>query len=259
MRRTCVLTGAAALLVTLTGGCSTGRGAPSVTVFAAASLKPVFTEIARRFEADNPGAAVDFNFGGSSDLATQLIEGAAADVFASANTAQMDKVADAGRLAGAPVPFAANTLVIVTAAGNPEHVAAFADLARPGLTVVLCQQPVPCGAAARRLEERTAVHIQPVSEEPDVTDVLTKVTSGQADAGLVYRTDAINAGDHVTAVEFPEAAQAVNTYPVALLNDAAAPALARKFVDLVTGVTGQQMLRAAGFAQPAAEPGSPGP
>lgn len=254
-----MLTGAATLLVCLAGGCGSGPGAPSVTVFAAASLKPAFTEIARRFEADNPGAVVDFNFAGSSDLATQLTEGAGADVFASANTAQMDKVTAAGLVAGEAVPFAANTLVIVTAAGNPEHLVSFADLARPGLSVVLCQRPVPCGAAARQLEERTAVRIRPVSEEPDVTDVLNKVTTGQADAGLVYRTDAINAGDRVTAIEFPQAAEAVNTYPVALLNDSAEPELARKFVDLVTGATGQRILRAAGFARPGAEPGSPGP
>ena len=137
--------------VTLVAGCSssdtsaTDEGA-HLTVFAAASLKNTFTELGERFEKDNPGSTVEFNFAGSSDLATQLTQGAAADVFASANTAQMDKVADAGLLDGAAAPFATNTLVIVTAPGNPQHLTTFADLARPGLSVVVCQRPVPCGA-----------------------------------------------------------------------------------------------------------------
>ncbi len=238
------------MLVAGLTGCGTGPSAPSITVFAAASLKPAFTEIAQQFETDNPGTAVDFNFGGSSDLATQLTQGAAGDVFASANTAQMDKVADAGLLAGKAVPFAANTLVIATAPGNPKHLQSFADLARPGLSVVVCQEPVPCGAATRTIEQNARVRINPASEEPDVSDVLNKVTSGQADAGLVYQTDAINAGDKVTTVKFPEAADAVNTYPIAVLKDAQQSGLAQKFVDLVVGATGQKTLRAAGFAKP---------
>jgi molybdate transport system substrate-binding protein len=248
MRWIWVLPGVVAtMLVATLAGCGPGSAAPSVTVFAAASLKPAFTQIAERFQTDNPGVAVDFNFGGSSELATQLTEGAGADVFASANTAQMDKVSEAGLLAGKPVPFAANTLVIVTAPGNPKKVHSFADLARPGLTVVVCQQPVPCGAAAHEVEDSTHVRIDPASEEPDVTDVLNKVTSGQADAGLVYRTDAITAGDKVATVKFPEAAGAVNSYPIAALKEAPQPGLAQKFVDMVTGATGQKILHRAGF------------
>ncbi|MGH3561673.1 MAG: molybdate ABC transporter substrate-binding protein [Mycobacterium sp.] len=255
MRRIWVLTGAVStMLVANLTGCSSRPPAPSITVFAAASLQPTFPEIAEQFETDNPGAAVDFNFGGSAELVTQLTQGAGADVFASANTAQMDKVATAGLLAGKPVPFAANTLVIVTAPGNPKKVESFADLARPGLTVVVCQQPVPCGTATHKVEDDTHVRIDPVSEEPDVTDVLNKVTSGQADAGLVYRTDAINAGNKVTTVEFPEAADAVNTYPIAVLKDAPQSGLAQKFVDLVTGETGQKILHGAGFQTGLAKP-----
>lgn len=240
----------AAVLAAAGTGCGSGAGTPALTVFAAASLKPVFTEIAEQFKTDNPGVAVVFNFGGSADLATQLTEGASADVFASANTAQMQKVDDAGLLAGAAVPFAANTLVIVTAPANPNKVASFADLARPGLAVVVCQQPVPCGAATRTIEDRTGVRLHPVSEEPEVTDVLNKVVTGQADAGLVYQTDAIHAGGTVTAIKFPEAADAVNTYPIAVLKEAPRPELAQKFADLVTGATGQKILHAAGFARP---------
>jgi molybdate transport system substrate-binding protein len=223
---------------------------PQVTVFAAASLKTTFIKIADRFKAAYGGASVNFDFAGSSDLATQLTQGAAADVFASADTANMDKVAKAGLLSGSPVSFAANTLVIAVAPGNPKHVASFADLRRPGLDVVVCAPPVPCGSATRRIEDSTGVHLAPVSEESSVTDVLNKVTGGQADAGLVYLTDARSAGDKVTAVSFPEAAGAVNVYPIAVLNGSGRPELARKFVDLVTGEEGQQILSQAGFAKP---------
>lgn len=254
MRRTRAVSGAVSIMLTagLTAltGCSSGSTPPSVTVFAAASLQPAFTEIAEQFKTAHPGVGVAFNFAGSSDLATQLTQGAAADVFASANTAQMDKVAQAALLDGDAVPFASNTLVIVTAPGNPHAVHSFADLAGPGLAVVVCQSPVPCGAATHKVEDATGVQVNPVSEEPDVTDVLNKVTTGQADAGVVYRTDAINAGDKVATVEFPEAAGAVNTYPVALLKDAPQAGPARAFVDLVTGAAGQQILHAAGFGKP---------
>ncbi|OBJ69923.1 molybdate ABC transporter substrate-binding protein [Mycobacterium sp. 1274756.6] len=252
MRRISLLAvGVSALMATALSGCSSADDqASSITVFAAASLKPAFTEIAEQFKTDHPGVTVEFDFGGSSALATQLTEGATADVFASADTAQMDKVDQTGLLDGPPVDFAANTLVIVTAPDNPKQVESFADLARPELNVVVCQAPVPCGAATRRLEENTAVHLNPASEEPSVTDVLTKVTSGQADAGLVYVTDALNAGDTVTTVRFPESDDVVNVYPIAVLKKAPAAGLARSFVDLVTGEAGQKVLDRAGFAQP---------
>lgn len=231
-------------------GC--GKSAPSqpIVVFAAASLKQAFTQISEQFKTDNPGATVTFSFAGSSELATQLTEGANADVFASADTAQMDNVTKAGLAAGKPVNFASNTLVIVTAPGNPKHVQSFADLNHAGLSVVLCQQPVPCGAATQRIENNTGVHLNPVSEEPSVTDVLNKVTTGQADAGLVYVTDALNAGSKAATVRFPEAAGARNVYPIAVLKKAAQPELAQKFVDAVTGEHGQKVLVQAGFANP---------
>jgi molybdate transport system substrate-binding protein len=222
----------------------------AIVVFAAASLKPTFTQLGEQFKTENPGAKVDFDFAGSSELATQLTQGASADVFASADTAQMDTVAKAGLTAGSPVNFASNTLVIVTAPGDPKQIHSFADLGKPGLKVVVCQQPVPCGSATGRVENDSGVHLNPVSEEPSVSDVLTKVTSGEADAGLVYVTDALNAGDKVSTVKFPEAADAVNVYPIAVLKRAARPALAQKFVDLVTGETGQKVLGQAGFAKP---------
>src|SRR5947209_5090255 len=221
-----------------------------IVVFAAASLKPAFTQIGRQFKADNPGSTVDFEFAGSSELATQLTQGASADAFASADTAQMDAVAKAGLLAGNPANFASNTLVIVTAPGNPKKVGSFADLAGLGLNVVICQKPVPCGSATQRIEDSTGVRLNPVSEELSVTDVLNKVTTGQADAGLVYVTDARSAGDKVATVSFPQAAAAVNVYPIAVLKSAPQPALAQKFAAMVTGDSGQKVLAQSGFAKP---------
>ncbi len=246
-----------AVLVVLVGsltacdsGARQGQGSRAVVVFAAASLKQVFTTIGEQFRSDNPGAAVTFNFAGSSELATQLIEGARADVFASADVAQMDRVAQAGLLAGAAANFAANTLVIVTAPGNPKNVGSFAELTRPGLSVVICQRPVPCGSATQRIEDATGVQLHPVSEEPSVSDALNKVTTGQADAALVYVTDATSAGNKVTTVKFPEAAQAVNVYPIAVLKNAPQGAPAQKFQAAVTGPAGREILDRAGFARP---------
>lgn len=240
------------LLAALTA-CGSDSGAPagrSLTVYAAASLKKTFTDIGARFETDNPGWSVDFTFAGSSDLVTQLTQGAKADVFASADTTNMDKAAAAGLLSGAPVNFATNTLVIVTAPDNPKKVASFADLAKPGLSVVVCAPQVPCGSATEKVEKATKVTLDPVSEESSVTDVLTKVTSGQADAGVVYVTDARGAGEKVATVDFAESSAAVNTYPIAVLTTAADAAAAKKFVELVTGEAGRKVLSQAGFAAP---------
>ncbi|SPM26885.1 molybdate ABC transporter substrate-binding protein [Mycobacterium terramassiliense] len=257
MRRIGILAGAVSVMLAagLVGCGSKSPSAPSqasgkVVVFGAASLKPAFTRISQRFTGENPGSTVDFEFAGSSELATQLTQGATADVFASADTAQMDAVAKAGLLAGNPANFASNTLVIVTAPDNPKRLGSFADLARPGLGVVICQNPVPCGAATRRIEDSTGVRLNPVSEELSVTDVLNKVTTGQADAGLVYVTDARSAANKVATVDFPESAAAVNVYPIAVLKNAPHPALAQKFVATVTGDAGQNILAQYGFAKP---------
>jgi len=244
----------AALTLLLVSACSsTERPAASngkIMVFAAASLKQTFTDIGEQFKTENPGASVEFSFAGSSDLVTQLTQGAQADVFASADTKNMDKAAQAGLLAGDPVNFASNTLTIAVAPGNPKKIASFKDLTQQGLNVVVCAPQVPCGSATQKVEQATGVKLNPVSEESSVTDVLNKVETGQADAGLVYVTDAKGAGDKVAAVEFPEAAGAVNTYPIAVLKESKTPELARRFVDLVTGEAGQKVLNAEGFAKP---------
>ena len=249
-----VLTGCGSDSATTTNTTSTGSSsAPAggtLSVYAAASLKQTFTDIGEQFEKDHPGWSVDFTFAGSSDLVTQLTQGAKGDVFASADTKNMDKAASAGLLSGDPVDFASNTLAIVVAPGNPKQVTSFADLTKPGVTVVACAPQVPCGSATERVEQATKVTLEPVSEESSVTDVLNKVTTGQADAGLVYVTDALGVGDKVTKVDFPEAAAAVNTYPIAVLKSATDAAAAKQFVDLVTGDAGQKILSQAGFAKP---------
>jgi molybdate transport system substrate-binding protein len=254
---------AAALTLLVVSGCGSSNNASSsssastsaagggkLIVFAAASLKKSFTDIGEQFKTDNPGSDVEFSFAGSSDLVTQLTQGAPADVFASADTKNMDKAASADLLSGQPVNFASNTLTIVTAPGNPKKIASFADLAKPDVTVVVCAPQVPCGSATQTVEKALNVTLNPVSEESQVTDVLGKVTSGQADAGLVYVTDAQGAGDKVTAVAFPESSKAINTYPIAVLKQSKNPELAQKFVDAVTGEAGQKVLNAAGFAKP---------
>jgi molybdate transport system substrate-binding protein len=252
------------LALTLISGCGSSDKAPAsssapamtaeagghIIVFAAASLKKTFTDIGEQFKTENPGSSVEFSFAGSSDLVTQLTQGAPADVFASADTTNMDKAAQAGLLAGDPVNFASNTLTIAVAPGNPKKIASFKDLTQQGLNVVVCAPQVPCGSATQKVEQATGVTLNPVSEESSVSDVLNKVTTGQADAGVVYVTDAIGAGDKVAAVAFPEAAGAVNTYPIAALKGSKNPELTRKFVDLVTGESGQKVLNAAGFAKP---------
>ncbi|SDZ57234.1 molybdate ABC transporter substrate-binding protein [Herbiconiux ginsengi] len=223
----------------------------SITVFAAASLKQTFTDLAARFEAENPGTTIELNFAGSSDLVTQITEGAPADVFASADEKNMSKLTDAALIdPAAPVDFATNVLEIAVPPTNPAGITSFADLAAPGVKLVVCAPQVPCGAATVAVEQASGVTLSPVSEESSVTDVLGKVTSGEADAGLVYVTDVKSAGDAVKGIEFPESSGAVNTYPIAVVKDSAEAEVAQAFVDYVTGSVGQSVLADAGFGAP---------
>ncbi len=229
-------------------GSSGARGATGeITVFAAASLMSAFTQIGADVEKAHPGVSVRFNFAGSSDLAAQLQQGAPADVFASADTRNMDKVSADALTTAPPVDFATNVLEIAVAPGNPAGVHRLSDLARAGLKVVVCAPAVPCGAAAATVEEAAGVDVTPVSEEQSVTDVLGKVIAGEADAGLVYVTDVKGSGGAVEGVTFPESSAAVNTYPIVALRASNNPALARLFLDAVTGTAGQDVLTAAGF------------
>jgi molybdate transport system substrate-binding protein len=221
-----------------------------VTVFAAASLTGTFTQLGKDFEAANPGTKVTFNFAGSSALATQINQGAPADVFASAAPANMKVVTDAGDAAGEPTIFVKNQLVIAVAKGNPKGIQDLADLGEDGVKVALCAEQVPCGAAAKKALAAAGVTLSPVTLEQDVKAALSKVTLGEVDAALVYRTDAKAAAGDVDAVEFPESAQAVNDYPIVVLKETANPAGAQAFVDYVLSDRGTTVLTEAGFQAP---------
>lgn len=235
---------------------STGSASPEssmsgeITVFAAASLKTTFTQLAKDFEVQHPGTKVTLSFAGSSDLVTQITQGAPADVFASADAKNMAKLADAGLVGGAATDFATNVLEIAVPPGNPASISSFADLARPGVKVVTCASQVPCGAAAEAVEKAAGTTLSPVSEESSVTDVLGKVTSGEADAGLVYVTDVKGAGDKVRGIPFPESDQAVNTYPIATVGTSKNKSLAAAFIANVTSEAGRKVLSDAGFGTP---------
>lgn len=228
---------------------ATGSAATTLTVFAAASLATVFDELAERFEAEHPGVDVVVNSGGSGALAEQIVQGAPADVFAAAAEAPMQRVMEAG-LVAAPVVFATNSLELVVPAGNPAGVTSLEDLEREELRIALCDESVPCGAAGVRLFADAAVKPVPDTLESDVTAVLTKVALGEVDAGVVYRTDVRTAGDAVERVVVPEAASVVSRYPIAPMPDAAEPAIAAEFVQLVTGDAGRTVLEHAGFGAP---------
>ena len=262
MRRPVAAPGAALVLgIVLLAGCgsssssgsssgSSSAGSATLTVFAAASLQKTFTTLGQQFEKEPPGTKVAFSFAGSSDLVTQISNGAPADVFASADQKNMTKLTDKKLVAGSPAPFATNVLAIVVPPSNPAGIATFADLAKPGTDVVVCASQVPCGSATEKVEQLTGTTLKPVSEESSVTDVLSKVTSGEAKAGVVYVTDARGAGSKVKQIDFPESAKAVNTYPIAALSASKQQDLARQFDDYVTGPLGQQVLRDAGFGAP---------
>lgn len=270
--RLSVLAGALALTVTACGGSGSGpqtatgatpsapadtltsEGAPAVSgdvvVFAAASLTESFTQIAEGFEAANPNATVTLNFGASSALAQQIISGAPAGVFASASPATMAQVTGNGDADGEPTVFMRNRLEIAVPAGNPGDVSGLADFAEEDLTIALCAEQVPCGAAALRAFEAAGITPAPDTLEQDVKATLTKVELGEVDAAVVYRTDVIAAGDTVEGIEFPEAAEAVNDYPIVTLAAAPNPEAAQAFVGYVLSEEGQQVLADAGFDGP---------
>ncbi len=234
----------------LATGCGAGGEQTTVRVFAAASLTESFSALERRFEADHPGVDVQLVLDASSTLAQQLGEGARADVFASADEPNMAKVVREGRIEGSPTVFATNRLTIAVEPGNPLGITGLADLATDGLILVVCAPQVPCGAAAEQTSRGAGVELTPASEEPNVKAVLTKVVTGEADAGLVYVTDALAAGDKVDRVDFPESEAVINDYPIAVLADASQAELARQFTELVLSQDGQRVLKQAGFGSP---------
>ena len=260
MRPRAVLAASAVTAVLLAGcGSSSSAGSPSgsgssavkgtITVFAAASLKESFTALGRRFEAAHPGTRVVFSFGPSSGLATQITQGAPADVFASASAKNMTQVSDAG-LAPTATTFAKNVLEIAVPPANPAKVTGLSDLGRRGVKVALCQSAVPCGATAQKVLANARVKVTPVSQEVDVKAVLAKVTLGEVDAGLVYVTDVRAAGRRVKGIAIPGDVNASTSYPIATVSTSRNRATAQAFTDLVLSGDGSAELARAGFAAP---------
>ena len=222
----------------------------SVTVFAAASLTESFTQIGKDFETANPGTKVTFNFAGSPQLATQINEGAPADIFAAASPTTMKTVTDAGNGDGTPVTFVKNQLVIAVPKGNPKGVTGLSDLTKPGVKVALCAEQVPCGAAAKKALDAASVKLTPVTLEQDVKAALSKVKLGEVDAALVYRTDAKAASSDVDGIEFSESSGAINDYPLVVLKNAPNKTAAQAFVTYIQSDKGKAVLTAAGFQAP---------
>ncbi len=226
-----------------------------LTVFAAASLTDAFESIADAFEAENPNVEVLYNFGGSSTLATQLVQGAPADIFASANDAQMQVAIDSGRIAGEPVTFARNRLVLIVPAGNPADIGSLHDLANPNINLILATPDVPVRTYTDAMFERmandpdygedfrNAVLANLVSEEPNVRQVTAKVALGEADAGIVYLSDVTpDIADAVHALAIPDAFNTIASYPIAITDDTSQPELAQAFIDFVLSNAGQDIL-----------------
>jgi molybdate transport system substrate-binding protein len=249
--RSCAAILLSTILVLPAGGCGRSTAAsPRTMVFAAASLTEPFQELAHEFERGHPGIGVDLHFAGSPQLVVQIREGAPADVFAAADEANMQRVVAAGKTVGAPIVFARNRLTIVTGKDNPHGIASLADLARDDLRVVLCGPEVPAGRYAREALAKAGVQVRSRSDEPSVKAVVSKVRLGEVDAGIVYVTDAISAGDRVAAVAIPDEHNVVGSYPIALLGTGGQRDAGEAFVVFVASATGQSILARFGFAAP---------
>jgi molybdate transport system substrate-binding protein len=242
-----------ALLLVLAGACGDDAGGDAsdttVRVFAAASLTDALGELATAFEGAHPGTEVELNLAGSSALREQILSGAPADVFASANTQNMQAVVDAG-LAVEPDVFVLNELQIVVPAGNPAGIESLDDFGDESLLIGLCAVEVPCGAFARQALDAAGVDPEPDTEEPDVRALLTKVAAGELDAGIVYRTDVLSAGDDVEGIDIPADVNVVAEYPIATLTESSSPDVAADFVAFAIAEDGQAILRSYGFGSP---------
>ena len=244
----------AAAIAMVTAGCgdegagagASAGGSRTITVLAAASLTEAFTEMGRQFEASNP-VDVRFGFGASSSLAQQVVDGAPADVLATADEQTIQRVAD--RHAQPPAVFAQNRLAIAVRRGNPERIESLADLARPGLVVVLCAPEVSCGRLAREATGRASVEVPARSFEPDVKGVVSKISLGEADAGIVYVTD-IRATGQLDEVAIPPEHNVTARYPIVPVRGGKSPQLARAFIEHVRSPSGRAVLAEAGFQAP---------
>jgi molybdate transport system substrate-binding protein len=228
----------------------TASGSGTVTVFAASSLTAAYSEIGEAFEGQHPGTRVELSFDASSTLVGQIQAGAPVDVFASADQANTQKLVDAGATAAAPMVFATNSLQIIVEKGNPKHITGVADLGRPDLLYVTCAPEVPIGRYAADVLSKADVTATPVSLEQNVKGIVTKVAAGEADAGIVYRTDVLAAQEHGDGVDIPPDLNVVAEYPLVVTKDAPNPVLANDFVDFVLGEQAQQILDTYGFGAP---------
>ena len=224
-----------------------GKATGKVTVLAAASLQGAFEEIEKTVEKDNPGLDVTFDFQGSQDLVASLAGGDSADVLATANNSTMKTAADQ-KLVGSQTEFATNVLTLIVPKGNPKKITGL-DSSLDGADLVICAPEVPCGEATQKLTKALGVTLNPVSEEQKVTDVRGKVESGEADAGIVYTTDAAAAKDKTDKIDIPDGG-VINHYPIAQTAKPENPAGAQVFIDAVTGKTGQDILAKYGFGKP---------
>lgn len=221
-----------------------------ITVLAATSLTAAYTEIGEAFKTEHPDANVVLSFDASSALVTQINEGAPADVFASADEANMKKLTDTGGNAGEPQIFATNSLQVIVGTGNPKGISGVADLAKPDLLYVTCAPEVPIGKYAAQVLTAANVTVTPVSFEQNVKGIVTKVTAGEADAGIVYKTDVIAAGSAAEGVDIPADINVTAKYPVVATKNAPNPAGAQAFVDFVLSEQGRKILASYGFTAP---------
>ena len=227
-----------------------GKVSGTVVVFAATSLTDAFNKIGAQFEKAHPGVTVKFNYNGSSSLATSITQGAPADVFASAAPANMKTVTDAGDAAGTPQVFTRNTGEIMVEKGNPKKITSVKDLANPAIKVAVCAPEVPCGAVATAIFKNAGVTVKPVSEETNVGGVVTKVTLGEVDAGIVYVTDVKESEGKATGVPIPASQNDITEYPIAQVKDAPNATAAKAFISYVLGPDGQKVLASFGFLPP---------
>lgn len=241
---------ACGVLLVACGSDEAGTNGRSITVGAASSLTASFTELGDAFEAANQGVDVTFDFGASSDVVRRANEGAPTDVFASADTKNMDRLVAGAGVAADPRVFATNELQIIVAKGNPKGITGVADLANPDLLVVACSPEVPIGGYTQQVFDAAGVTVQPVSLEENVKGIVTKVTLGEADAGVVYRTDVIAAADTAEGVDIPADVNVVATYPIAVTEDATDAEVANAFVAFVLSADGQAILQKFGFGAP---------
>ena len=232
-------------------GASAGaeKATGKVTVLAAASLQGAFEEIEKTVEKNNPGLDVTFDFQGSQDLVASLAGGNSADVLATANNSTMKDAVDQ-KLVGDQTEFATNVLTLIVPKGNPKNVTGL-DSSLDGANLVICAPEVPCGEATKKLAAALGVTLNPVSEEQKVTDVRGKVESGEADAGIVYTTDAAAAKDKADKIDIPDGG-VVNHYPIAQTATPENASGAKVFIDAVTGKAGQEVLAKYGFGAPGA-------